>query len=262
MADPAAAYPLFHDATRLEIERSGVGELEHRDGWLQITTPDAPVVWRNMVHHAVLSDDEADARIDEIIAHYAALEVPFLWRVTPLCRPLDLGARLMARGFGHFETLCCMTTDPADHPAPDPDGPVVQAVDAASAERYIQTSGDAWGMPEAARERFRTLLARELDQTERNALHFLVFDDGQPAGTGSMSLFPRSVHFSGSAVLDGFRGRGLYRALILERMRVLRAMGRNLVSVHAVKDTSAPILRRMGFRDEFEVASYEYAARA
>lgn len=45
----------------------------------------------------------------------------------------------------------------------------------------------------------------------------------------------------------------------LERMRVLRAMGRVLVTVHAVDDTSAPILRRVAFRDEFETVSYEQA---
>ena len=167
---------------------------------------------------------------------------------------------MTARGFGLFETLCCMTSCPDDHPEPDPDpdGPIVKAVDAASAEQYIQTSGDAWSMPEAGRRRFRTLLARELAREERNALHFIAFDDGEPAGTGSMSIFPRSVHFSGSAVLDRFRGRGLYRALILERMRILRSMGRDLVTVHAVDKTSAPILRRMGFRDEFEMPSYDH----
>ncbi len=93
---------------------------------------------------------------------------------------------------------------------------------------------------------------------DRTELHYIARLDGEPAGTASMSLFPESVHFSGGAVPEAHRGKGVYKALILDRMKVLREMGRDLVTVAAVSTTSAPICRRLGFTERFCIDSYRY----
>lgn len=250
--------PIFLDATRQELLRADTGQVIDRPGRLQVTQPDAPVVWRNMIHHAILAPEEADAEIERVLAHYAALDVPFLWRVTPGCRPVDLGTRLEAHGFAHFETLACLVADPRDFAPLENPRVRIEDVTAANAETYIETMGDAWGMPEAGRARFRMLLQRELVSEARVQHAFLAYLDGEPRGVAQMSYFPQSVHFSGSAVQSSARGQGLYRAMVLHRMDVLRAQGRDLVTMHAVSNTSAPICKRMGFEDVLAMDSWCY----
>lgn len=253
-------HQIFHDSQRKGLLRDGTGEVVDEDGWLQVTTRDAPVVWRNYIQLAVLERDEADARIEAVKTHYEALGLPFLWRVTPACRPTDLGERLRRAGFAHFETLCCLTADPVEFPEVGPDGPNVEAVDASNASAYLQVSGDGWNMPPAGRARFKLLLERELARSDRTELYYLARIDGDPVGTASMSLSPHSVHFNGGAVPALHRAKGIYRALILHRMKVLREMGRDLVTVCAVRTTSAPICRRMGFEERFRIEAYCYPA--
>ena len=70
---------------------------------------------------------------------------------------------------------------------------------------------------------------------------------GEPAATAGAVLFDRSIYLVGGVVLDGFRGRGLYRALVAARMRYARERGVMLATSHARAETSAPILERLGF---------------
>ena len=246
---PMDHVPLFIDAARQELRRADSGLLIDEPGRLQITQPDAPVVWRNMIHHIVLAADETDAEIERVKAHYVAHGVPFLWRVTPACRPVDLGARLVAHGLGHFETVCCLVAEPLAFDAPRDPRMRIERVTPESAELYVATLAVAWNVPPPGRLRMRALVDRELARAEARQAFFLGYLDDEPRGVAAMSYFPGSVHFSGSAVHPDARGQGLYRSMILHRMALLRAEGHPLVTVHAVSNTSAPICKRMGFRE-------------
>ncbi len=60
----------------------------------------------------------------------------------------------------------------------------------------------------------------------------------------------------GAGTLPRFRGRGAYRALLAERMRVARGYGATLALVKGKVDTSGPILRRAGFTPYGEERAY------
>lgn len=75
---------------------------------------------------------------------------------------------------------------------------------------------------------------------------FVALCAGTPAGAGGYSLSGEVARLWGAAVLSDFRRRGVYRALIAERIRDARARGATLALVHA-EQTSAPILQRWGF---------------
>ena len=248
--------PIFLDATRQELQRSVGGILVDEPGRLQVTQPEAKVVWRNMVHHAVLDEADAEAEIERVLAHYAAHDVPFLWRVTPACRPHDLAARLEAHGLAHFETLGCLVADPTDFDPPTRADLRIESVTEENADLYIETMGEAWQMPSPGRARFRALLTQALAERRETEYACIAFLDGVARGTAQMSYVPHSVHFTGSAVHKEARGRGIYRELILHRMARLRAQGHGLVTVHAVSSTSAPICKRMGFREVFTMDSW------
>ena len=98
---PTRVDPLLREC--LVVPRSGQPPLPgmrriSRPGWEQLITPSFRHGGLNEVSLAVLSEEEADAVIDRTIAEYRALGLGFRGTVGPDSRPLDLGARLLARG--------------------------------------------------------------------------------------------------------------------------------------------------------------------
>ena len=70
--------------------------------------------------------------------------------------------------------------------------------------------------------------------------------DGEPAGTGSLSVFTGGAIINGGSVRPKFRGRGVYRALVAARLEIARGAGVPGLVVWG-GEMSAPILARLGF---------------
>ena len=65
------------------------------------------------------------------------------------------------------------------------------------------------------------------------------------------------VILAGAAVLEEHRGRGIYRSLVRRRLEDVRGEGIEAAVIQAVRSTSAPICRSLGFD---EVCSQELYA--
>jgi GNAT superfamily N-acetyltransferase len=223
-------------------------ELVWTADWARITTPDARTHYHNGVLRSILAPEALESRIDETIAHYGRLGVPFRWMVTPSTRPRDTAEALLRKGFVHAETLHAMVADPADFPAHAGGEVTVEMVGKEGLDTWVACTGRGWSMPPPALERFRQELTRAIARPDPTSLYFLARYRGAPAGTSSLSLKDDFAHFDGAAVEEELRGRGIYRAMVLERMRVLRERGIRLVTNHCVSTTSAPICAGLGFR--------------
>jgi GNAT superfamily N-acetyltransferase len=68
------------------------------------------------------------------------------------------------------------------------------------------------------------------------------------AGTAGAELAGETVRLWGAGTLPGHRGRGAYRALVMERCRHAHFLGATLALTKANTASSAPILRNAGFR--------------
>ena len=239
-------------------DRGGAGALEEGDGWARLTTAAASSEFRNAVLRSRLEPEEADARIEETIAHFDALGTPFRWFVTPSTRPRDMGERLLRRGFRLAPVIAAMTARPGDFPRPDaPDMDVVD-VGPAEADAWVDTLRRGWDMPPPAVARFRAEIEGGLAARPRRSFYFLARWRGEPAAEGSLTLFDGYAHFDGSTTVPAYRRRGLYRALILARMAFLRTRGVGLVTNHCRADTSAPICARLGFEKACEFRAYRF----
>jgi len=227
--------------------RSGMGEMVEGPGWVQVTDANAKTDYRNLVLRSVLEADEADARIEAAKQHFAKTGVDFRWWVTPSSRPLDLAERLERHGMHLADTVIGMVADPAAFPGRESPDVEIRAVTSEELDLYADVTSEGWGSPPAARDRFRKIAARELE-TLGERTTYLVFYRGEPAGTAGLSFLENSAHFAGSVVLPRFRGRGIYRVMIEERMRIVRERGVAIVTNHCRASTSAPICERLGFR--------------
>ena len=82
----------------------------------------------------------------------------------------------------------------------------------------------------------------------------VAYVDGQPAGTGGWTLAGPVCRLWGGATHSALRGRGAYRAVLAERLRMARAAGATLGLSLGRVETSAPILRGLGFTRYGEAA--------
>lgn len=218
--------------------------------------PDMPAAGPNSVSFIRCNAGEVDGVVREVRALVAPRHLPLMWTLDPGTQPPDLAERLAAYGVvpdPHGESFDVMvlsvTAAPAEQPVPGLE--IVDALSSAEAFRQADAvSGAA----------FRSTLARDTpgyaEQLERrragqraagNRHILLATVDGEPAGTGGLTLRPPGgALMNGGAVRPEFRGRGVYRAIVAARLDIVRRAGLPGVSVWGGQ-MSGPILARLGF---------------
>ncbi|WP_204011703.1 GNAT family N-acetyltransferase [Sphaerimonospora thailandensis] len=192
------------------------------------------------------------AELDRLIARqrdfFAARGDAVEWKTYGHDLPLDLPQRLRAAGFvpEEQETLLVGRTEEMVAEPVLPDGVALRRVTAdgdmrriAAMESIVWSQDWSWlgddliSRVTAAPEEIVVLVA-EADGEVVSAA-WLVFRPG----TEFAGLW-------GGSTLPGWRGRGIYRALVAARAGLAAARGVKFLQVDA-SDDSAPILRRLGF---------------
>jgi GNAT superfamily N-acetyltransferase len=228
-------------------------QIIERPGWWQIITPSTKSTIQNEVVFSQLDESEADGVIEREIANYQSYGLPVKWFVTPATRPHDFGARLAKRGFNSWDTraMCCDTSLRLDV------GDVeMTAVDEQTLDAYIDTFLGGWDVARDQRAPMRKQHLAALSRSPRVAYFWLATIDGEPAGTTGLLLRDRYAYLVGAQVLDRFRGKGVYRALIETRLDFLRQRGVTLAVTLAREATSAPMLAHLGFETLFPCRVY------
>ena len=80
--------------------------------------------------------------------------------------------------------------------------------------------------------------------------------DGRAVSTGGCTIVDGFTRLWGAATLEADRGRGVYRAVLAERLRQSAARGAGTALVKGRVSTSAPILARVGFTRYGEERGY------
>ncbi|NXY98607.1 GNAT family N-acetyltransferase [Streptomyces sp. BR123] len=226
------------DTARARVERAGavVRQTAPRQGW-------NGVLWSD------LDEDTADAEIAAQVAYFGGRGSGFEWKLYCHDRPADLGARLRAAGFvpepaetvlvGRVGELAALPVEP-------PEGITLRAVeDEAGVELMMDVHAKAFG---THRPRIRELLLTLLrDEPEKLAAVVAMAGD-TPVSAARMEMRP-GCSFAGlwgGGTLPEWRGRGLYRLLVVHRARIAAERGILRLHVDASED-SRPILQRLGF---------------
>jgi GNAT superfamily N-acetyltransferase len=213
-----------------------------REGWLQLVTPSFKQGGLNGVVFSAVEPEEAERAIDEALALYARHGILFRWTLGPGSRPADLADRLARRGLRSHPVRGMYRETSGEGPAA---GAHVEEVDERTVTDFSRVMARGWQMDPAPLEAYnRALLA---DGSRRHRL-FLARQDGAPAAAAGLTAFARSIYLVGAVVLPAFRGRGLYRALILARLQWAAERGLRLATTQAREESSAPILEALGFR--------------
>lgn len=190
--------------------------------------------------------------LDEVLDRARGLGVDRMvaW-VTPSAGP-DFDGLLEERGAARDEVLDVMALDLAGGP-PDLDAGARHLV-----LRWATELGVARDAEEITVEVFGGSVPPDDElaaSLERNRSAYgngdggivVAYDDDRAVGMGGLSLVDGVARLWGGAVREDARGRGVYRALLADRIRYGIDHGAALALVKGRIATSGPILRRAGF---------------
>ena len=224
-----------------------------------------PDPFRSTVVSARFAAPDANRRIREISAGYAARGTGFLWWVAPFHTPADLGPRLLDAGLRFEGTAPAMAMDLAALPPgePLPDGlEIVPVRDAATLREFINVLALEMGVPEGSPNpaaRHHAALLQAIPPTlaaETIPLRYLGLLDGRPVATSRISISGGVAGLYAVATLPNVRGRGIGRALTLAALEAGRTLGYR-IGVLQASDDGLPVYRRIGFRTMFDYAVYQ-----
>lgn len=170
----------------------------------------------------------------------------------------DLEYELRGRGAEHIDTVTVFARaidDMRIDVPPSVTAEVVRTleqireVDAINVPVWEQVPLDAQGLQEELAEIEAGLAAGE-------GFRVLARLEGHGVSTGGCTLVDGFARLWGAATLAHARGRGAYRAVLAERLRVSSELGATTALVKGRVSTSAPILTRSGFRQYGDERAY------
>lgn len=238
---PAEILALYDAQMRRDPPQEKGLTIERVDGVTRLTGP------FNVITHAELAADAVDAAIAAQAAHFRALGRKVEWKVYAHDRPADLAARLAAAGFESDEQETLLAFDMETHGLPAEPAPGVdvrRVTDQQGLLDFVAADALAFGKE----ERWPIdLYGDRLD--DPSVRLYVAYVDGRPIAGGRLEL-PQGRIFAGlwgGGTAPEHRHRGVYRTMVATRAAEARRRGHRILFVEA-RDTSRPILERMGFQ--------------
>lgn len=237
------------DEFLVALGRAGGAE-ERDDELVRWTIGGSPIDYHNAVTRAALPSTEADAVIEEMIDACRRHGVAGSWHLGPSMRPVDLGARLQAKGLRPDGTEPGMALDLSTMAeVPTPAHLQIRRVDdRQNLADWVTTLGAGFG--EGPHEaawvgQMYERIGLDQDQTWR---HYLARLGDRPVATTSLFFAAGVVGVYFVSTHPEARGRGIGAAITAAALRDTADLGYRT----AVLNSSAaghPVYRRLGFQD-------------
>ena len=199
--------------------------------------------------------------IDEIAGHVRGWALPGVaWWVSDASQPANTDEALCDRGADLIDAVQVLACELGGG-LPKLDVPTDVVVELVRDERTFRAATavtvQGWeraGLDEAEIARQLSEALRDLETWSSFRMVALV--DDEPVSTGGCTLVGEVAQLWGAATLPASRGRGAYRAVLAERLRLAREHGATLALVKGRALDSGPILLRAGFADYGEEQCY------
>ena len=192
--------------------------------------------------------------IDEIAAHVRGWDLPGVaWWISSASQPPGTEQALRDRGAEMIDAVQVLACELGGG-LPDLDVQPGVAVELVRDERTFRASSAVsvrgWGRAEPDEAETAARLAESLRNLAAwSSFRVVAFEGGEPVSTGGCTLDGEVAQLWGAVTLTASRGRGSYRAVLAERLRLARDHGATLALVKGRVLTSGPILVRAGFAD-------------
>ncbi len=189
------------------------------------------------------------ALLDEVVEHARAAGRPRVrWWIDDRTRPADTADELASLGLRRAQRLEVLALSVEAVLAEPEDVEVVELTTREQVERGMRLSAEVFGYspPTAAQVDDQTAMVSR-PVAERTSRSYRALVDGAPVAHAGSTVDGDALRLWDGAVVPTYRGRGAYRALVARRLRDACSTTAEVARVTAVDDTSAPILKRLGF---------------
>jgi len=251
--DHAAVLAEFDAQVRRGTEPEGSGSLAERVGPVVRWTAACGSCWSGIAW-SDLDPGTADEGIADQLRFFGARGERFEWKLYSYDRPADLGQRLLAAGFVPGDAEALMVAEvaglvggsPTQAGIRLPDGVrLVPVTDEAGIGRLIEVHDRVFGTDLA---QLRRSLTAQLRDSPRSIAMVVAMAGDEPVCSARVDFYAGSefAGLYGGGTLPQWRGRGIYRALVVYRAQLAAARGYKYLQVDASPE-SRPILERLGF---------------
>ncbi|MFB9515101.1 GNAT family N-acetyltransferase [Streptomyces purpureus] len=259
--DHAAVLARYDRQMRQGARPDGPGVRVERDG--PVVRQTGPAHAWNGILWSGLGALDADAAIAEQIRYFTGRGLAFEWKAYGHDGPADLPGRLLAAGFTAEPAETLMVADIDDLPldTPPPDGVTLRPVtDAAGVRLLTEVHDRAFGTDSS---RIGRRLLDQLTTTPDEVAAVVAMAGDTPVSGARLELSP-GIGFAGlwgGGTVEGWRGKGIYRALIAHRAKIAAERGHRYLQVDA-SEQSRPVLERLGFAPLTTTTPYVYEPSA
>jgi GNAT superfamily N-acetyltransferase len=202
-----------------------------------------------------------DEVLDEVAAYVRQWALPGVaWWISAATQPPGTERALCARGADMIDAVQVLAREIGGG-LPELDVPANVAVELVHDERTFRAASAVTIQGWERAEPDEVELARQLDEAIEDlatwsSFRVVAMVNKEPVSTGGCSLAGEVAQLWGAVTLPASRGRGSYRAVLAERLRLAREHGATLALVKGRVLTSGPILLRAGFSDYGEERCY------
>jgi hypothetical protein len=224
----------------------------------------------NHVGLAELDGTSVDKVIQETIDLFRIEKKSFTWAVGPNSRPHDINSHLEKFGFELRNDISeygmVLSTSDEIYNSENSSSIDVSEVSLDDLENRAEVISESFGQGMTPETAIMVVnMAKLLNSTERyrNKIKGYLATDtetGKTVGYSMMEMDTEDRHaiLDGSAVLQAYRRRWIYRKMIWMRQRDARDNGVDHLIIHAVKNTSAPVCEKVWFRKMCGINFYSY----
>ena len=219
-----------------------------------------PAPGLSLLLHSRLNDNNADQVIQQQMADFTQMRLPFTWKVYAYDQPVNLGERLISFGFEP-------DSDPPDavmildlHAVPPRLAAPIQAdvrqiTHPEQMEDVIRVEQQVWG---GSFEWIQARMGAHL-QVPGYLSVFVAYVDGQPTCTGwtYYNLKGDFASLWGGSTVPDYRHKGLYTAVLAARVQEAIRRGYCFLTVDAGA-MSGPILAQHGFQVLTHATTYDW----
>lgn len=218
----------------------------------------------NLAHDASFptgtSPEVIDAEIDAVRAFFAGRGVPFMWWLSPMTVPADMGKRLIRHGMVLLEyrlpTLVAPLPASTDGPRSAPSIEVWQAQSRADLQAASLIRHTAFNFPkDAALSYFEDMQEDWLRGDPARLFLARVGRDAPPAGIGALVMGNGLPGVYAMATLPEWEGRGLGKAILTRILQTAHAEGHSMIVLTAGARAYS-LYRKFGFEHIFEYQLY------
>jgi GNAT superfamily N-acetyltransferase len=234
----AQAYQMLHSEASVQVKRAG-------SSFAIFEKPGSPL---NRCTGLGFDESVSEHDVEQVEQFYHQQQAPSRISLCPLADPALLEI-LQKRSYQleQFYSVLVRTLPDANAPIELPSSISIQRAETETADLWLETVAHGFSAPEAPDVDTYEILAPNFYAV--NAIPYLAYVEGQPAGGAGMYLHEGVAEFGGASTLPAFRRRGVQTALLEVRMQAARQAGCDLgMVITSPGSNSQRNVERLGFQ--------------